>query len=84
METYTRSKQSKPIPQGGEIQNGDIGNHQNIPHQGEWVTSVDFKDAYFPIPKQEHSRKYLKFHVQAKTYQFKALPFGIYSGSKGG
>ena len=23
METYTRSKQFKPIPQGGEIQNGD-------------------------------------------------------------
>ena len=43
--------------------------------QGEWVTSIDFKDAYFPI--QEQSRKYLRFHVQGKTYQFKALPFGL-------
>ena len=45
--------------------------------QGEWVTSVDFRDAYFHIPIQEQSRKYLRFHVQGQTYQFKALPFGL-------
>ena len=45
--------------------------------QGEWVTSIDFKDAYFHIPIQEESRKYLRFHVQGQTYQFKALPFGL-------
>ena len=45
--------------------------------QGEWVTSVDFKDAYFHIPIQEQSRRYLRFHVQDRTYQFKALPFGL-------
>ena len=45
--------------------------------QGEWVTSVDFKDAYFHIPIQEQSRKYLRFHVQGRPYQFRALPFGL-------
>ena len=45
--------------------------------QGEWVTSIDFKDAYIHIPIQEQSRKYLRFHVQGQTYQFKALPFGL-------
>ena len=45
--------------------------------QGEWVTSIDFKDAYFHIPIQEHSRKYLRFHVQGQTYQFRALRFGL-------
>ena len=45
--------------------------------QAEWVTSVDFKDAYFHIPIQEQSRKYLRFQVQDRTYQFKALPFGL-------
>ena len=45
--------------------------------QGEWVTSIDFKDAYFHIPVQEQSRKYLRFHVKGQTYQFKALPFGL-------
>ena len=44
---------------------------------GEWVSSIDFKDAYFRIPIQEQSRKYLKFHVQDRTYQFRALPFGL-------
>ena len=45
--------------------------------QGEWLTSIDFKDAYFHIPIQEQSRKYLRFHVLGQTYQFKALPFGL-------
>ena len=45
--------------------------------QGEWVTSIDFQDAYFHIPIQEQSRKYLRFHVRGRTYQFKALPFGL-------
>ena len=46
-------------------------------HRGEWVTSIDFKDAYFHIPIQEQSRKYLRFHFRNRTYQFKALPFGL-------
>ena len=45
--------------------------------QGEWVTSIDFKGAYFHIPIQGQSRKYPTFHVQGQTYQFKALPFGL-------
>ena len=45
--------------------------------QGEWATSIDSKDAYFYIPIQEPSRKYLRFYVQGQTYQFKALPFGL-------
>ena len=45
--------------------------------QGEWVTSIDFKEAHFHIPIQEQSRKYPRFHIQGRTYQFKALPFGL-------
>ena len=30
METYIRSEQSEFFPQGGEIQDGDTGNHQDI------------------------------------------------------
>ena len=70
METYIRSEQTESFPQGREIQNGDTGNHQVILQQGEWVTSIDFKDAYIHIPIQEQSRKYLRFHVQGQTYQF--------------
>ena len=45
--------------------------------QVEWVTSIAFKDAYFHIPIQEQSRKYLRFYVEGQAYQFKALPFDL-------
>ena len=44
---------------------------------GEWVTSIDFKDPYFHIPIHSQSRKYMRFHIQGQSYQFKALPFGL-------
>ena len=47
--------------------------------QGEWVTLIDFKDAYFHIPIQEQSWKYLRFHIQDPTYHFKALPFRFFT-----
>ena len=31
VETYTRFEQTESFPQDGEIQNGDTGNHQNVP-----------------------------------------------------
>ena len=31
VETHTRPEQSDPFPQGAKIQNGDTGNHQNLP-----------------------------------------------------
>ena len=44
---------------------------------GEWITSIDFKDAYFHITIHSQSRKYMRFHLQGWSYQFKALPFGL-------
>ena len=34
VDTHTRPEQSEPIPQGGKIQNGDTGNHQNLSEKG--------------------------------------------------
>ena len=44
---------------------------------GEWVTSIDFKDTYFHISIHSQSRKYMLFHLQGRSYQFKAPPFGL-------
>ena len=44
---------------------------------GEWVTSLDFIDAYFHIPIHPWSRKYLRFFLNSKAYQFTALPFSL-------
>ena len=35
--------------------------------QGEWVTLLDFSDAYFHIPIAQRSRKYLRFHLNKVT-----------------
>ena len=45
--------------------------------QEEWVTSLDFSDAYFHIPIHFTSQKFLRFHFQNQSYQFRALPFGL-------
>ena len=45
--------------------------------KGEWVTSLDFSDAYFHIPIHPRSRKYMRFFLNKRTYQFTALPFGL-------
>jgi len=47
------------------------------PH--EWTTSIDLQDAYFHIPIAPRSRKYLRFVILGRVYQFRALPFGIAS-----
>ena len=49
--------------------------------QGEWVTSLDFSDAYFHIPISPNSKKFLRFHYQGQTFQFRALPFGLLTAS---
>ena len=46
-------------------------------HKGEWVTSLDFSDAYIHIPIHPRSRIYLRFFLNSKAYQFTALPFGL-------
>ena len=45
--------------------------------QGEWVASLGFNNAYFHIPIHTGSWKYLRFHFQNLSYQFRSLPFGI-------
>ena len=45
--------------------------------KGEWVTSLDFSDAYFHIPIGQRLRKFLRFYLNSQAYQFKALPFGL-------
>ena len=73
VETYTRSEQSKSIPQGAKIQNGDNGNHQDLPPARGVGYLNRLQRCLLPHTIQEQSR----FHVQGKTCQSKALPFGL-------
>ena len=44
---------------------------------GDWMVSLNVKDAYLQVPMHPDSRKYLRFMVGGKVYQFKVLCFGL-------
>ena len=43
----------------------------------EWTVSIDIRDAYLHVPIHQAIRKYLRFVVNKKVYQFTCLPFGL-------
>ena len=45
--------------------------------EGDFLASLDLKDAYFQIPIQGSSRKLLRFMSEGTVYQFKALCFRL-------
>ena len=63
------SQYSKSVFMRKNIQNGDSRDNPDL--------SLDFSDAYFHIPIHYTSRKFLRFHFQNQSYQFRALPFGL-------
>ena len=44
---------------------------------GDWMVSLDLKDAYLQVPMHPDSRKFLRFMVGGKVYQFKVLCFRL-------
>ena len=45
--------------------------------QGDWMASIDLKEAYLQVPVHPDSRRFLRFVAQGKVYQFTALCFGL-------
>ena len=45
--------------------------------QGDWLASIDLKDAYYQIPILESHRPFLRFAFQERIFQYNVLPFGI-------
>ena len=46
-------------------------------HQGDWMASIDLREAYLQVPVHPASRHFLRFVFRDKVYQFKALCFGL-------
>ena len=44
---------------------------------GYWMVSLDLQDAYLQVPVHHDSRRYLRFVVEGRTYQFRVLCFGL-------
>ena len=45
--------------------------------QGDWMASIDLKEAYLQVPAHPDSRRFLRFVAQGNVYQFSALCFGL-------
>ena len=45
--------------------------------QGDWMASIDLKEAYLQVPIHPSSRHLLRFVFRGQVYQFKALCFGL-------
>ena len=47
----------------------------NLVQKGDWVISLDLKDAYFHVPFHKTHKKFLRFCVNNQCYQFRVLCF---------
>ena len=45
--------------------------------KGDWMVSIDLKDAYLQVPVHPDSRRFLRFVSGGQAFQFKVLPFGL-------
>ena len=45
--------------------------------QGDWMASIDLREAYLHVPVHPESRPFLRFVSDGQVYQFKVLCFGL-------
>ena len=69
-----------PAHGGAPLQDGNSGilriRHQ-LARSQEWTASIDIRDAYLHVPMHKAVRKYLRFAVNKRVYEFTCLPFGL-------
>ena len=90
METHSRPKQTKPFSQGGEIQDGNTGNHQNFPSTRGMGHLKRLQRRLLPhtntgtIQKiSEISRPGSDIPIQGSALWSIHSTFGVHSGSQG-
>ncbi|KAK3893097.1 hypothetical protein Pcinc_003090 [Petrolisthes cinctipes] len=50
---------------------------RTVLRKGDWLASLDLKDAYWHVPIHPRFRRFLAFQVGTETFQFTRLPFGL-------
>lgn len=55
----------------------DIRTVLKLMTRGCFMATLDFQDAYFLIPIDEDSRKFLRFMWKDELWEFVCLPFGL-------
>ena len=49
---------------------------------GDWMCTLDIKDAYFCVAVGQNHQKYLRFLWNNQMYQYKSIPFGLGSAPR--
>jgi hypothetical protein len=70
-------KGTQSISRCQDIQNADTTDVLSQLHQGDWLASLDLKDAYFHVPIFVKHMHYLRFEFLGRVFQFRVLPFGL-------
>ena len=58
----------------------DLRTATKLISKGDFMIPIDMKDAYFLVPIERNSPKYLMFKFRGKYYRFFCLPFGLTTG----
>ena len=64
------------LPKHRVVQNGDPRDNKNLP-TGRGVGHLHRLQGCILPYTNSQSRKYMRFHIQGQSYQFKGLPFGL-------
>ncbi|XP_063770427.1 uncharacterized protein LOC134901984 [Pseudophryne corroboree] len=76
-QTHIEFKISEPILEEVQVQDGIAKSGHRQPGRGDFMVSLDIKDAYLHVPIYPPHQAYLRFAVQDCHYQFQTLPFGL-------
>ena len=55
----------------------DLSQLKHIIQEGDWMCKLDLKDAYFTVPLDQDSRKFVRFQWKENPYEFMCLYFGL-------
>ena len=91
VETYPGSEQIESFPQGGEIQNGDTGNHQDLPPDGGVGHLNRFQRRLLPYTNTRTIQEIPEIScpgsdlpIQGPAFRFVHSTLGVHGSSKGG
>ena len=77
VETYPRPEHLEHLPKHRVVQNGDPRDNKDLPTARGVGHLHRLQRRILPYTDSQSVQKYMRFHIQSQSYQFKALPFGL-------